>query len=78
MNRTPFLLLALVIFWFTIIFASFGLLAPRNVTAIAAILLCSIGAGAAVRMMTELQTPFEGLIRISAEPLARALEMISH
>jgi len=72
--RTPLLLMVVMLFWFTIIFASFGLFAPRNMTAIAVILLCSIGVGSAIRVTTDLQTPFEGLIRISGAPLADALE----
>jgi len=39
-------------FWFIIIFVSFGLFAPRNMTAIAMIFLCAIGIGTAIRLMT--------------------------
>lgn len=74
--RTPFGLLVLVLFWFVIIFASFGLFAPRNATAITAILLCAIGVGAAIRMTTELHIPFQGLIRVSGAPLAHAVAVI--
>jgi hypothetical protein len=73
---TPRLLLLLVLFWFIVIFASFGLFAPRNITAIMAILLCSIGVGSAIRIITELQDPFGGLIRVSGTPLAYALDVI--
>jgi hypothetical protein len=37
---TPFLIL--LVFWLTIVFASFGLFAPPNATAIAVLCLCSI------------------------------------
>ena len=77
-NKTPVPLLVLVLFWFVIIFASFGLFAPRNLTSILAIFLCAIGIGSAIRMTTELQTPFRGMIRISDAPLVQALEVISH
>jgi hypothetical protein len=73
----PLPLLLLVMFWFIIIFVSFGLFAPRNMTAITMIVLCSVGIGTAIRMTTELQTPFEGLIRISSTPLAQAMDVIS-
>jgi hypothetical protein len=73
---TPRLLLLLVLFWFVIIFASFGLFSPRNITAIVAILLCSVGVGSAIRIITELQDPFGGLIRISNTPLTYAVEVI--
>jgi len=73
----PLPVLLLVMFWFIIIFASFGLFAPRNMTAIAMIFLCAVGIGTAIRMTTELQTPFGGLIRISSRPLTQALDVIS-
>lgn len=76
MSGTPRPLLLLVLFWFVIIFASFGLFAPPNVTSIVAILLCSVGVGSAIRIITELQTPFGGLIRVSSIPLSHALEVI--
>ncbi len=77
-NSTPLPLMVLVIFWFAIIFTSFGLFAPANVISVVAILLCSIGVGTAIRMTTELQMPFQGLIRISGSPLAHALDVIAH
>jgi len=64
-------------FWFVILFASFGLFAPVNVISITAIFLCSVGVGTAIRILTELQTPFHGLIRISSAPLVHALAVIS-
>jgi hypothetical protein len=77
LSKTPLPLVLLMLFWFVILFASFGLFAPTNVTSIAAILLCSVGVGSAIRIMTELETPFHGLVHISSTPLAHALEIIS-
>ncbi len=64
-------------FGFAILFARFGLFAPLNMTAIAAIFLCSVGVSSAIRMTTELQSPFRSLIRISSTPPTEALETIS-
>jgi hypothetical protein len=75
-GQTPVQLMVLVIFWFVIIFASFGLFAPINTTCLVAILLCSMGVGSAIRMITELQIPFDGLIRVSGEPFFHALDVI--
>jgi hypothetical protein len=74
---TPRPLLLLVLFWFVIIFASFGLFAPFNATSVVAILLCSAGVGSAIRIITALQEPFGGLIRVSNTSLTHALEVIS-
>jgi hypothetical protein len=76
-ESTPRPLLLLVLFWFVIIFASFGLFAPFNATSIVAIFLCSVGVGSAIRIITELQEPFGGLIRVSNASLTHALEVIS-
>jgi len=78
LSKTPAPLVVLVVFWFAILFASFGLFAPANIISITAILLCSVGVGTAIRMLTELQTPFHGLIHISSALLVHAQEVISH
>jgi hypothetical protein len=76
-NRSPVQLLLLVMIWFIIIFASFGLFSPRNMTATVMIFLCAVAIGGAIRMAADLQTPFQGLIRLSDAPLAHAVETIS-
>jgi hypothetical protein len=75
-NRTPTELVVLVLFWFVIIFASFGLFAPRNVTAVVAIMLCAVGVGSAIRMETEFQSPFHGVVRVPSDPLVHARDVI--
>ena len=60
------------------IFISFGLFTPRNGTAITMVFLSSVAIGGAICMTTELQIPFEGIIRISGTPLAHALDVSSH
>jgi hypothetical protein len=74
---SPRQLMVLMLFWFMLIFASFGLFAPRNGTVIAMILFCAIALGSAIRMKTELETPFKGLIRVSSAPLVAALDQIN-
>ena len=75
-SRIPLGLVVMVMFWFIIIFASFGLFAPRNLTAIVTIFLCAVAIGGAIRMTAELQKPFQGLIRVSNAPLTQALDVI--
>jgi hypothetical protein len=76
-NRTPFRFVEVLVFWFAIVFASFGLFAPRNMTAVIAIFLCSIAIGVAIRIAADLQTPFQGLIRVSNASLTQALEAMT-
>jgi hypothetical protein len=67
----PFL--AVVIFWLTATFGSFGLFAPRNATVIGVLLVSALSVAAAVFLILELDGPFEGLIRISDVPWRYAL-----
>ena len=67
----PFLVILL--FWLTLTFASFGLFAPENAVVIWVLFLCAVSIGGAVFLILELDTPFEGLIRVSADPLRYAL-----
>ena len=65
----PFPFLVVIVFWLAIIFASFGLFAPRNGTALATLLLCALSVGGAVFLILELDQPYEGLIKVSSAPL---------
>lgn len=76
LTKPPLSLLILLMFWFIVVFASFGLFAPCNATIIAALFLSAVSIGGAIRMTTELQRPFDGVVRISSAPLAQALAVI--
>jgi hypothetical protein len=64
---TPFLVVLL--FWLTIIFVSIGLYAPRNGTVIAVLFVCALSIGGALFLVLEMDGPFEGLIRVSPDPV---------
>ena len=66
-------LLAVMVFWLTIVFISFGLFAPRNPTTLAGMFLCALAVSGAVFMIVEMYAPFTGLIHISNAPLRIAL-----
>jgi hypothetical protein len=72
----PFLLILL--FWLTITFASFGLFAPRNATVISVLFVCSLSVGSAVFLVLEMDTPFTGLLKVSADPLRYAYAHLNH
>jgi hypothetical protein len=57
----PFLLI--LVFWLTIIFASFGLFAPRNTTVLTVLFVCALSVGSAVFLLLEMATPFDGVSR---------------
>ncbi len=69
---TPFLVI--VVFWLAVIFASFGLFAPRNKTVIAVLVLCAFSVAASLFLILEMDRPFGGLMTVSSAPLRFALE----
>jgi hypothetical protein len=71
---TPFLVI--LIFWLTVLFASFGLLGPRNLTTVTCLFVCAISMAGAILLMIEMNRPFEGLIQASPAPLLKALSVI--
>ena len=75
-TQLPRVFLIILTFWLTVLFVQFGLLAPRNITAITALLICAISMSGAIYLILELNQPLEGLIRISSAPLHKALSLI--
>jgi len=71
----PFLIL--LIFWLTIVFASFGLFAPANQTAIVVLFLCSVAVAGGIYLIEELDNPHSGLIRVPVETMQKALVEIT-
>ena len=65
-------LLFIMIFWLSLIFASFGLYAPANRSVLAALLLSALSVGAAVYLIFQLDQPYSGLIKLSSAPLRTA------
>jgi hypothetical protein len=63
----------MLVFWVAAIFASFGLNAPRNATVVVAFLVCALSIGCAVFVILEMDSPFQGVLRLSKQPLTNAL-----
>jgi hypothetical protein len=65
----PAPLLVMLGIWQAALFAGFGLLAPRNATTIAVLVICMLSVSGALFLVLELDRPFEGTIRVSDVPL---------
>ncbi len=70
----PFLIV--VVCWIAIIFASFGLFAPRNLTVITTLFLCALSVSGAIFLIVELNYPFRGLMQLSSAPLRNVLAVL--
>jgi len=75
-DSIPAALLLVLGAWLTVIFTTFGLFAPRNGVAVAALLACAMSASGAVFLMMEMNAPFTGLITLSSAPMRDALQFL--
>ena len=66
-------LLVVLVFWLTVIFISFGLFAPFNVTVVSSLFASALSVSGAIFLILEMYTPYEGLVQISNAPLRAAL-----
>lgn len=72
-DSIPVALLVVLGCWQAVLFAGFGLLAPRNGTAFTVLIVCALSVAGALFVVLELDRPFDGMIRVSNEPLRAVL-----
>jgi hypothetical protein len=73
---TPKEFVALLVFWLALLFASFGLFAPRNFVSAATLALCAVAVAGAIGMVLELEKGFGGLIHVSPQPMRQAVAQL--
>ena len=76
-SSVPLPFLSALVFWLTITFTSFGVFAPRNVTVLVVLFVCAVSVSSALFMVLELDGPFDGLIKVSPDPLRYAQSHIN-
>jgi hypothetical protein len=72
----PPILLGVLIFWLALLFMSFGLFAPHNATVFLALFVSACSMAAAIFLVLEMNSPLDGLMKISSAPLRKALEIM--
>ena len=75
-SSLPLPFLIVLASWLLILFAGYGLLAPRNTTVVAVLFVCTLSVSAAIFLLLELSMPFAGMLRLSSGPLHDALAVI--
>lgn len=70
----PLTLFAVLVLWLSMLFMSFGLFAPTNRTVISVLLLCSLSVAAALFIISEMNQPLDGTVKVSSGPLRKAIE----
>lgn len=75
-DSIPATLLIMLGAWLALIFATFGLFAPRNAVVVAALMACALSTSGAVLLILEMNSPFSGLITLSSAPMQEALQYL--
>lgn len=73
-GQLPMPLLIILVFWLVLLFVSFGLFAPKNLTAFVVLLVGACAISAAIFLVLELSEPFGGFIEVSSAPLRNAVQ----
>jgi hypothetical protein len=72
-NSIPMPFLMILIFWITIIFASFSLFAEPKPIVVGSLFIFALSAACAIFLVLELGHPFSGVMQIPSAPLRSAL-----
>jgi len=72
----PFVVILII--WLFVLFVSFGLFAPRNGLVIAALLVGALAIAGAVLLIVDMDSPYEGILVVSPQPMQQALAQMSN
>jgi hypothetical protein len=75
-NGTPLPLLITLVMWLCIIFTAFGSFTAPNATVVAALFLGALSTSVAIFLILEMNTPLDGLITVSVNPMRVALAVL--
>jgi hypothetical protein len=71
---TPFYII--LMFCLAVVFASFGLSAPRNLLSYVTVTLGALAMASAIYVIVDLDRPFDGIFSVSSQPLRDALTQL--
>lgn len=74
----PMAFVIILVFWLSILFASFGILAPGNPTVVVTLLASALSVTGALVLIIDMDHPYLGFIRVSDVPLQLALTRLGH
>jgi hypothetical protein len=76
-SELPTAFIALLIFWLTVLFGTFGLLAPRNATVVIVVLsICALSVATVIFLIREMNHPLHGVVQVSSNPARQALDQL--
>ncbi|MBV8567055.1 MAG: DUF4239 domain-containing protein [Methylobacteriaceae bacterium] len=74
---TPRPFLVVVIFWLSVLFLSYAVFAPFNVTVLGAMVICAVSVSIGMNLIFDMDQPFAGFIRVSPAPMQQALDQMA-
>ena len=75
-SRFPWAFFVVVVSWLAVVFASFGLFAPRNASVMAALFVAALALAGPIFLMLEMDQPYGGLVKIPSTSLRVALDQL--
>ncbi|NKM29664.1 DUF4239 domain-containing protein [Rhizobium laguerreae] len=72
----PWAFVTVLVCWLSLLFATFGLQAPANLTVLSILLVCALSVAGAIFLVSDMANPYLGLIRVSDAPLQSAIERL--
>ncbi|NKK68546.1 DUF4239 domain-containing protein [Rhizobium leguminosarum] len=72
----PWAFVTVLVCWLSLLFATFGLQAPANLTVLSILLVCALSVAGAIFLVSDMANPYVGLIRVSDAPLQFAIERL--
>jgi hypothetical protein len=75
-SSLPTPMLIVLVCWLAAMFMGFGVFAPRNGTAIAALLVGALAVSSSIFLIEEMSHPLDGIISISGAPMRSAIDYL--
>ena len=75
-TELPTAFIVLLIFWLSVLFGTFGLLAPRNATVIVVLCICAVSVATVIFLIREMNHPLRGAVQVSSAPAREALNQL--
>ena len=72
----PWPFLVIMVFWFAVIFTSFGLFSPLNSSVIISLFVCALSLAGSIYLIVEMNQPYSGFIKLSSAPVLTALDQM--
>lgn len=77
-NSLPLPFVGVVVLWLIVVFGSFGVFAPRNATTVVALFFSVLAVSMALKLVLDLDNPFDRGIRLTPPPIRMSPEPLRH